>query len=106
MYFELFRVVAVIGLVVVAAALATPPGKLPLALRGIRRMLRRDLGESEMPAEAKAPVWRRALAFLLVLLAAAMALAASHIEFPPLGVQSGSDDVCVYGTCVYAQDSV
>ena len=74
MGFEFFRVVAVIGLVAVAAALATAPGRLPLALRGIRRMLRRDLGESEMPAEAKAPVWRRALAFLLVLVAAILAL--------------------------------
>ena len=74
MYFELLRVVAVIGLVVVAAVLATPPGKLPLALRGIRRMLRRDLGIGEMPAQAKAPVWRRILAFLLVLAAATLAL--------------------------------
>ena len=74
MGFEFARVVAVISLVMVAATLATAPGRLPLALRGIRRMLRSDLGAGEPPADAKAPAWRRALAFLLVLAAAALAL--------------------------------
>ena len=74
MPFEFTRVLAVIALLVVAACLATPPGRLPLALRGIRRMLRRDLGIGETPAQTKAPVWRRILAFLLVLAAATLAL--------------------------------
>lgn len=74
MCFEVARVFAVIALVGFAAFLATPPGRLPLALRGIRRMLRRDLGAVEPAVEANAALWRRVLAFLLVLAAAALAL--------------------------------
>lgn len=73
--FELVRLVAVIALVVVAAALATPPGRLPLALRGLVKIMRRDNGTTAMNAtKATAPVWKRALAFVLVLAAAALAL--------------------------------
>ena len=70
------RVAAIVVLVSVAAALATPPGRLPLALRGVRKMLRRTLCEPEPPetAEPRAPAWRRAAAFLLVLAAAALAV--------------------------------
>jgi hypothetical protein len=76
MYGEAIRVFAVMALVCVAACLATPPGKLPLALRGIRKMLRKDLGVSgQTVADAKAPVWRRMLSFLLVIVAALVALA-------------------------------
>ena len=39
---NLVKVVAVLALLVVAAALATPPGRLPLALRGLNKLLRRD----------------------------------------------------------------
>lgn len=76
MHPEAVRVFAVIALVCAAACLATPPGKLPLALRGIRKMLRKDLGVSgQTVADAKAPVWRRMLSFLLVIVAALVALA-------------------------------
>ena len=74
MCFEFIRVVAVIVLLVVAACLATPPGRLPLALRGIRRMLRKDAGDAPSAAEAKASHRRRVIAFLLVLAATALAL--------------------------------
>lgn len=74
MCFEFIRVVAVIVLLVVAACLATPSGRLPLALRGIRRMLRKDAGDAPPAAEAKASHRRRAIAFLLVLAATALAL--------------------------------
>ena len=74
MWFEFVRVLAVIALLIVAACLATPPGRLPLALRGIRRILKRDRGVAESPAPAAASVRRRFIAFLLVLAAAAVAL--------------------------------
>ena len=67
-----FAVVALLG---AAAAFATPKGRLPLALRGISRVLGRpDRGKTEEAV----PAWRKAVAFLLVLLAvfAAMLFAA------------------------------
>ena len=36
---ELLRVIAVVALLGVAAAIATPRGRLPLALRGLQRVL-------------------------------------------------------------------
>ena len=51
-----------------AAALASPPGRLPLALRGLARML----GAKTVEAASRVPVWKRALAFALVLAAAAL----------------------------------
>ena len=74
MPFEFTRVLAVITLLVVAACLATPPGRLPLALRGIKRILNRDRGAGESPASAEASPRRRFFAFLLVVAAAALAL--------------------------------
>jgi len=67
-----FLVVALLG---AAAVLATPPGRLPLALRGIRRVLRRD-AESNGPQDesVRAPAWRRLLAFALVVAAALLAM--------------------------------
>lgn len=75
MHFEFIRVVAVIALLVTAACLATPPGRLPLALRGIRRIISKDVGAGEPPPDAKASHRRRFLAFLLVVVAYALALA-------------------------------
>ena len=66
--FELLRMVAVLALVCVAAALATPKGRLPLALRGMAKLFRVQ-GE-----ERAVPVWKRLLAFLLVVLAVVLAL--------------------------------
>jgi hypothetical protein len=74
MVFEAARVAVVIALIGGAALLATPPGKLPLALRGIRRMLRKDIGDNSREIEVKVPAWRRFVAFLLVMAAAALAL--------------------------------
>ena len=73
---ELIIVVLIIALLGAAAALATPPGRLPLALRGVYRILKKDRGEcSAPPAAGPAPLWRRILAFFLVLLAALLAFA-------------------------------
>ena len=41
---QIERLLAVLTLLIVAACLATPPGRLPLALRGVYRILRRDRG--------------------------------------------------------------
>ena len=77
--FQIVRICAVIALVCAAAALATPRGRLPLALRGLAKLLARDRGLSESAGAAGGcaqPVsgGRRALAFFLVLLATLLAL--------------------------------
>ena len=72
---QIARVAAVIALLGIAAALATPKGRLPLALRGVLKVMRRDRVEcAAQHPEERAPAWRRALAFLLVLAAVALAL--------------------------------
>ena len=73
---QIARLVGVLALLIVAALLATPPGRLPLALRGVYRILRRDRGLAEDPAAMAgvAPTRKRLLAFVLVLVAVALAL--------------------------------
>ena len=66
--FQLGRICAVIALVCVAAAMATPKGRLPLALRGVAKLFRISGEEQTVPA------WKRLLAFVLVLLAILLAL--------------------------------
>ena len=70
---QIARVVAVIALLCFASALAAPPNRLPLALRGLRRILRKDMG-AVGDVEEKASPMRRAIAFLLVLVAVALTL--------------------------------
>lgn len=70
---ELAAIVVTMGLVLVAAALVTPKGRVPLALRGINRILRRDQGATT-PTE-KVALWRKLLAVVLVLLAFLLAAA-------------------------------
>jgi len=73
---DLIIVVLVIALLGAAAALATPPGRLPLALRGVYRIMRKDRGESAAPPDSgPAQLWRRVLAFVLVVIAALLVLA-------------------------------
>ncbi len=71
---QILRVVAVLALLGVSAAVATPKGRLPLALRGVYRIMRRDRGESAADGSEKVPASRRLLAFALVLAAAALVL--------------------------------
>ena len=66
---QCLRVAAVVAMLGAAAALATPPGRLPLALRGLARLLRTRPAEKEKEG---VPAWRRALALALGLAAAAL----------------------------------
>ena len=66
---QCLRVAAVVAMLGAAAALATPPGRLPLALRGLARLLRARPAEKEKEGVL---AWRRALALALVLAAAAL----------------------------------
>ena len=67
------RVVAVIGLVIWAGVLATPEGRTPLALKGLRKLLGQAQGNcgEDVP---KVGLKRRLAAFLLVLAAFAIAI--------------------------------
>ena len=76
--FQIARLCAVLALVCAAAALATPKGRLPLALRGLAKLLQRDGAASDAPRVAgadKVPLAKRLLAFALVLLAILLAMA-------------------------------
>lgn len=70
---NVLKVIAVIALLVLAAMLATPKGRLPLALRGINKLLRRD-GASTNQSSVVTPTWKRLIAFILVVLAAILAM--------------------------------
>lgn len=67
------RLVAVVALLTLAALLATPPGRLPLALRGLAKLLRSDRGE-KTAVPPPATVGRRLVAFVAVLAAVLVAL--------------------------------
>lgn len=69
---EALRVAAVIVLLSSAAVLATRPGKLPLALRGLAKMLNRN--PPQAAEDTALPLWKRLLAFLLVIASAALAM--------------------------------
>ena len=75
---EIARLVAVIALVCVAAAFATPKGRLPLALRGLAKLLRQDAvpaASTPQGADQSVSLVKRLLAFALVLLAILLAIA-------------------------------
>ncbi len=73
-----YRFIAVIAFLGLAAFLATERGKLPLALRGLRKMMRRDAGlaakEPEREKKSGVPQWKRLLAFVLVIVAFVIAV--------------------------------
>ena len=79
MVLQIARLVAVVALLCVAAAIATPKGRLPLALRGLAKLLSRDRGQTQSTAVdcfrlQSVYDGRRTLAFLLVVLAVILAL--------------------------------
>lgn len=63
MVLQIARLIAVLALLCVAAALATPQGRLPLALRGVAKLFKMASHEQRVP------VWKRLLSFGLVSLA-------------------------------------
>ena len=79
MAFQIVRLVAVVALLCAAAAIATPKGRLPLALRGLAKMVARDRGQTQSTAVEgcrlqSVSAGKRTFAFLLVLLAILLAL--------------------------------
>ena len=79
MALQIARLVAVLALLCVAAAIATPKGRLPLALRGVAKLLARDRGQAQSTAVdgcrlQSVSAGKRTLAFLLVVLAVILAL--------------------------------
>lgn len=75
LFLQGLRVAAVIALLCVSAALATPPGRLPLALRGLIKIMRKDQGLApDATINATVSPRRRFLAFLVALLAVAVAV--------------------------------
>ena len=79
MVLQVARLVAVVALLCVAAAIATPKGRLPLALRGVAKLLARDRGQTQSTAVEdcrlqSVSAGKRTLAFLLVVLAVILAL--------------------------------
>ena len=79
MALQIVRLLAVVALLCVAAAIATPKGRLPLALRGVAKLLARDRGQAQSTAVDGCRVrsvsrGKRAFAFVLVVLAVILAL--------------------------------
>jgi len=69
-FLQILRIAAVMTLVGVAAAIATPKGRLPLAFRGLAKAMGRPIPDA---TGERVPTWKRLLAFLLVLLATLLA---------------------------------
>lgn len=77
--FQLVRICLVVALVCVAAVLATPKGRLPLALRGLAKLLARDRGDAQSTSVEGCRLQsvsggKRMLAFALIILAIILAL--------------------------------
>ena len=67
---QIARIALVIALLAAAAVVATPKGRLPLALRGVLRVVRRDGALSgEAPKGERVSAVRKFVAFLLLLAA-------------------------------------
>lgn len=73
------RIFAVVALLGVAAVVATPRRRLPLALRGLEKIVREDRGGTAVDPAARDETvssGRKTLAFLLVLAAIAVVILA------------------------------
>ena len=90
MIYWIAKIVAVVGLLGAAAAMTTPKGRIPLALRGILRVVKGESGSCSGRGSCSGSCsgrgrgrgrdgeevagWKKAVAFLLVLAAAAVAM--------------------------------
>lgn len=76
MALEALKVFLVIGLLALAAVISSDKGKLPLALRGLKKILAADRGEKNAasPEKVRPSGLKRFIAFLLVVAAIAIAL--------------------------------
>ena len=75
LFLQGLRVAAVIALLCISAAIATPPGRLPLALRGLKKIMRKDQGLApDAATNATVSPRRKFLAFIVALLAVAVVL--------------------------------
>lgn len=72
---HLISMVIVMALIVTAAVLSTPKGKLPLAIRGLAKLMKKDGRGAEVPKVEPVPTWRKVLAFILVIIATLLAIA-------------------------------
>jgi hypothetical protein len=70
------KVVLVMALLVFAALISSPKGRLPLALRGLKKIINSDFGinDARNDQSQRVSVKRRFLAFILVILAIAIAI--------------------------------
>ena len=78
MALQIIRLVLIVALLGAAAAIATPKGRLPLALRGLQKIMRKDRGVAPADPHDRGEAvsaGRKALAFALVLAALALAMA-------------------------------
>ncbi len=71
MALQIIRLVAVIALLCAAAALATPPGRLPIALRGLAKIM----GRNQPSQTGRVSTLRKVAALMLVLAAVLLSLA-------------------------------
>lgn len=77
---QLVRVILVILLVVFAAVLSTPKGRLPLAIRGLAKILNKDTSQTSRTSRTSqtsglpVPAWKKTLAFVLVIIAALLSM--------------------------------
>ncbi len=66
---RIYRFIPVIALLGIAAMLLTDKSKLPLALRGLKKVLGADGTPAASAAPVSVPLWKRLLAFALIVLA-------------------------------------
>lgn len=76
-WFQQWKFVLVIAMLAASALMATERNKLPLALRGLKKILDSQNGndkKSDTQNGGPVPAWRRLLAFLIVILALVVAI--------------------------------
>ena len=76
---QIVRLIAIVALLCVAAAITTPKNRLPLALRGLAKLVALDRGQTQSTADEgcrlqSVSTGKRAFALFLVILAILLAL--------------------------------